>query len=223
MPQFYPVYLDLRGRRTVVVGGGRTAEQKVLSLLDAGAHVTVISSAVTPELDALGTRGAITIERRPYRRGDLAGAFLAIAADDTRAINHEIWEDAEQARALLNAVDDIPHCHFIAPAIFRQGHLTVAISTAGKSPALGVRLRDRIGRLIGPEYGAFLDLLGGLREDIAAREPDPARRTALWYRIVDSDALDDLRRGDPEAARRRIASLLDSAGPARSRDAEVGA
>lgn len=210
MAAFYPIYLDLRGRLCAVVGGGTIAEQKVAGLLAAGAHVTVIASCLTPHLEALEAQGAVRVVRRPYRRGDLRGAFLAIAADEDRAANPQIWDEAEGEHVILNAVDDTPYCHFIAPAIFRQGDLAVAISTAGKSPALGVRLRDRIGATIGPEYAAFLDLLGGLRAEVAAREPDPARRTPLWYRLVDSDAIEFLRRGDVDGARRRLLELLDA-------------
>jgi siroheme synthase-like protein len=214
MPGYYPITLRVDRRPCVVVGGGAVAEQKVLALLEAGARITVIASRLTPRLDALAGQGTIRVMRRPYRRGDLHGAFLAIAAGDDRTATPQIWEEAEREHVILNAVDDTPHCHFIAPAIFRQGDLTVAVSTGGKSPALGVRLRDRIGATIGPEYAAFLDLLGSLRDVIAAREPDPARRTDLWYRLVDSDALEDLRRGDPEGARRRVMALLDTAAPA---------
>ncbi len=214
MPGYYPVTLNLDGRPCVVVGGGPIAEQKVLALLEAGARVTVVAVELTARLAALETRSAIRVLRRPYRSGDLRGAFLAIAAGEDRTVNAEIWDEAERERVVLNAVDDPPHCHFIAPAIFRQGDLTVAVSTGGKSPALGVRLRDRIGADIGPEYAAFLDLLGGLREEIAAREPDPARRTRLWYRLVDSDVIEHLRRGDTDGARRRIMTLLDIAAPA---------
>lgn len=211
MPAFYPVSLNLTRRPCVVIGGGPIAEQKVLALLEAGARVTVVAPALTLRLDALEAQGSIRVIRRPYRRGDLRGAFLAIAAQEDRGTNPEIWDEAEREHVILNAVDDTAHCHFIAPAIFRQGDLTVAVSTGGKSPALGVRLRDRIGATIGPEYAAFLDLLGDLREEIAAREPDLGRRTKLWYRLVDSDVIGYLRRGDVEGARRRIAALLETA------------
>lgn len=211
MPGYYPISLNVTRRPCAVIGGGPIAEQKVLALLDAGALVTVVAAELTARLQALATEGAIRVLRRPYRRGDLHGAFLAIAAGEDRTANAEIWEEAGRERVVLNAVDDTPHCHFIAPAIFRQGDLTVAVSTGGKSPALGVRLRDRLGAHIGPEYAAFLDLLGGLREEIAAREPDFARRTELWYRLVDSDVIEYLRRGDTDGARRRIMTLLDTA------------
>ncbi len=208
---FYPVFLNLRGRRCMVVGGGAVAEQKVLGLLEAGARVTIISPKVSQRLEDLAAGGAVTIKRHPYRRGDLEGAFLAIAATDDRAVNHDVWAEAEQRGILLNAVDDPPHCSFIAPAIQRQGDLTVAVSTAGKSPALAVRLRERIGRLIGPEYAKFLELLGELRAAVAARVPDAPARTRLWYRIVDSNAIEFIRRNDVSGARNRIAELVGEA------------
>src|SRR5205807_9281641 len=77
----------------------------------------------------------------------------------------------------------------------RQGDVAVAVSTAGRSPALAVRLRERIGRLIGPEYATLLELLGELRAELARRVPDARIRTRLWYRIVDSDAIELVRRG----------------------------
>ncbi len=209
MTTFYPVYFNLEARPCVVIGGGEIAEQKVLGLLEAGAHVTVVSEQVTRRLDELATQGLIQLTRRSYRRGDLEGMFLAIAAPEGRAVNNEIWEEAGQRGTPLNAVDDLPHCTFIAPAIYRQGDLVIAISTGGKSPALAVRLRERLAALIGPEFSAFLDLLGDLRAEVAARVPGFAARTSLWYRIVDSDAIEFIRRGDIAGARQRTLQLLD--------------
>src|SRR5437762_2146162 len=218
---FYPAFLDLRGRRAVVVGGGVIAEQKVVRLLDAGARVTVISPTVSRRLDDLESAGTVTIGRRPYRPGDLAGACLAIAATDDRAVNRAVWAEAEARGVLLNAVDDLPHCSFIAPAIHRQGDVAVAISTAGKSPALAVRLRERIGRLIGPEYATLLELLGELRAELTRRVPDARIRTRLWYRIVDSDALEWVRRGAIAGARARIGRLVEAAEEPETRGAGI--
>ncbi|HEV2439991.1 MAG TPA: bifunctional precorrin-2 dehydrogenase/sirohydrochlorin ferrochelatase [bacterium] len=209
MAAYYPAFLDLRDRPCTVIGGGALAAEKVRGLLEAGARVTVIAPVVADSLAALAEERRIVLHARPYRPGDLRGAFLAIAAGadpDTRAA---IWREAGVERVVLNSVDDAAHCHFIAPAIHRRGDLVVAVSTAGKSPALAVRIRDRIADRIGPEYGALLELLGELRSEIASREPDFARRTALWYRLVDLDLDADLRRGDVEGARRRARALLD--------------
>jgi len=206
---FYPVFLDLRGRRAVVIGGGAVAEQKVLGLLSAGAHVTVVSPETTPRLAELAAVGEIDLRRRPYRSGDLAGAWLAIAGTDDRAANAQVWAEAEREGVLLNAVDDLDHCSFIAPAIHREGGITVAVSTSGKSPALAARLRQRVARLVGPAEARLCALLGELRPELAARIPDSRVRTTLWYRIVDSDVIEFVRRGDMEGARGRINELVD--------------
>ena len=213
MTAFYPVFLDLHGRRAVVIGGGAVAEQKVHGLVGAGAHVTVVSTDVTPALGALARRNAIEHKRRPYRRGDIKGAWLAIAATDDRGTNGAVWAEAEQLGVPLNAVDDLEHCSFIAPAVHREGDITVAVSTAGKSPALAVRLRQRIARLVGRAEARLCELLGELRPGLAERVPDTPARTALWYRIVDSDVIDFVRRGDVEGARRRIDELVSRLGP----------
>jgi siroheme synthase-like protein len=207
---FYPAFIDLRGRRCVVVGGGAIAEQKIRALLEAGADVVLIAAHCTEVLEQLASEGRIGLRRRPYRRGDLADAFLAIVADAGRQLRAAIWREAEAERVLLNSVDDVRHCHFIAPAIHRQGDLAVAISTGGKSPALAVRLRDRIGTAIGPEYAPLLELLGELRPAIAAAEPDAARRTVLWYRLVDLDLAEDVKRHGVDAARLKIRAALDA-------------
>ena len=214
---FYPVFLNLRGRRAVVIGGGAVAEQKVLGLLSAGAHVTVVSPETTPRLAELAAADEIDLRRRPYRSGDLVGARLAIAGTDDRAANAAVWAEAEREGVLLNAVDDLDHCSFIAPAIHREGDITVAVSTSGKSPALAARLRQRAARLVGPAEARLCELLGELRPELAARVLDTRARTALWYRIVDSDVIDFVRRGEMEGARGRIEDLVNECGTAGAR------
>src|SRR5256885_15967967 len=208
MTAFYPVFLDLRGRRAVVIGGGAVAERRVRGMMAAGATVPLVSPESTPALTDLARRGATEIRRRPYRPGDLAGAWLAIAATDDRSVNEAVWAEAERVGVPLNAVDDLEHCSFIAPAIHREGDITVAVSTGGKSPALAVRLRQRIARLVGRVEARLCALLGELRPELAARVPDVRARTALWYEIVDSDVIEFVRRGGVEGARRGIEELL---------------
>ena len=115
----YPVMLDLRGRQVVVIGGGAIAEQKTRELLGAGACVRLVSPALGTGLEALAAERAIEVVRREYAAGDLQGAWLAVAATDDRAVNRAVWAEAEARRVLLNAVDDVAHCHFIAPSVHR--------------------------------------------------------------------------------------------------------
>ncbi|HEY6321992.1 MAG TPA: bifunctional precorrin-2 dehydrogenase/sirohydrochlorin ferrochelatase, partial [Thermoanaerobaculia bacterium] len=131
-PWSYPVFLDLRGRRCVVVGGCELAAAKARELRAAGARVTVVAARPGPALEALASRGEVGLRRRPYRSGDLAGAFLAIAAGDEPAEREAVWREATRRGLPLNSVDDPPRCSFIAPAVVRRGALSVAISTAGR-------------------------------------------------------------------------------------------
>jgi siroheme synthase-like protein len=210
---YYPVYLDLRGRWTVVLGGGALAEEKARGLLAAGARVMLVAAEATDGLARLAAAGALFWRRRRYRRGDLAGACLAIAAGLARADAETAALEAERRGIFMNSVDDVPNSSFIAAAVVRRGDLTVAISTGGKAPALAVRLRERLERELGEEHARFLELAGAVRAPLAARHPDFVHRRELWYRLVDSDVLDLLRQGDEEAARGRFAEILGVAPP----------
>jgi siroheme synthase-like protein len=175
----------------VVIGGGAVAERKVEALLAAGARVTVIAPEVTPALTALAETHEIVHLGRGARRGDLHGAFLAIAATDDEAIQRAVAAEADSEKALLNVVD-VPHlCTVTFPAIHRQGPLTVAVSSSGTSPGLARRLRDDLTHHVGAEYGILAGILGGLR---ARRPPGPARREMLT-RLLESPVLDWLREG----------------------------
>lgn len=209
--KYYPVYLNLRGRRCVVIGGGSVAEGKARSLLEAEAQVVVVSPRLTPALKRLAGENRLTHVPRGYRSGDLAGAFLAISAANDRAVNEQVWQEAVEREILINVVDDPPHCTFIAPSIVRRGDLTIAISTGGRAPALAARLRQQLERSIGYEYARFLELVGAMRTPFAARYPDFEQRRALWYQLVDSDVFDLLRQGNEPGARRRIAEIMSIA------------
>ncbi len=207
-PFYYPAFLDLRWRRCVVVGGGEMAAAKARELCSAGARVAVIAERPGEALAAMARAGEVRLRRRTYRDGDLAGAFLAIAAGDDPAEREAVWAEAERRGLPLNSVDDPPHCSFIAGAVVRRGALAVAISTAGCAPALAVRIRQWLESQLGAEHARFLDLAEAVRAALAASQPDSQLRRELWYALVDSDALALLRRGDENGARRRFAEIL---------------
>ncbi len=208
---YYSVYLNLQGRRCVVIGGGAVAEGKIKGLLEAEAAVTLVSPRLTPGLKTLVDEGQIAHLRRSYQTGDLAGAFLVISVANDGRVKEQVWQEAIARGILINSVDDAPHCTFIAPAILRRGNLTIAISTGGRAPALAVRLRDKLACLIGDEYARFLELAGALRGRLLAHYPDFEQRRALWYQLVDSEVLDLLRQDNEAAARRRIGEILNVA------------
>jgi siroheme synthase-like protein len=208
MNTYYPVYIRLQDQPCIVIGGGKVAEGKVDGLLASQARVTVISPDLTPHLQDLVEHKQIIYLARPYTSGDLTGAFLVICATDQGEINHQVWQEATANRQLVNVVDDTPRCNFIAPSILRKGDLTIAISTSGKAPALAIRLKERLGREIGPKYERFLELAGELREPLARHIPDFETRKALWYELVDSEILDVLAEGDEAAAREIISRVV---------------
>ena len=180
----YPVFLDLRGRDCVVVGGGEVAYGKVLGLLPCGPRVRVISPEVHRGIARLAQAGHLGWEPRAYRDGDLAGAFLVIAATDEPAVNEAVYREAVAERALVNVVDVPERCQFIDAALFRRGRLTAAISTGGASPALAARLKQELGRFWGPEYGQLVSLYRRIRPVIMARIPTVGARKRFWTHLV---------------------------------------
>jgi siroheme synthase-like protein len=212
MPYFYPVLLNLEGRRCAVIGGNAMAAEKALGLCEAGAVVTVLAETVVDELAEAILLGNIRWIQRQWQRGDLAGFYLAVCAPDDRRINAAIHSEAEEHGILFNALDDPPHCGFIYPSIHRQGDLVVAISTSGSAPALAVRIRQRLGSELGPEYGEFLRLARGYRDAITGQIAEFGPRRELWYRIVDSEIVSLLKHGDQDGARALFENLLAEAG-----------
>jgi precorrin-2 dehydrogenase/sirohydrochlorin ferrochelatase len=218
MPFRYPVALELAGRRCVVTGGGAEAERKARALLEAEADVVVIAPTVTDGLGDLIRRGELTHVARPYGRGDLAGAFLVIAADADRAVRAAVFAEAEAERVLCNAVDDTEHCHFAVPSIVRRGELLIAISTGGRAPALAKRLRRRLTAELGWEWEALVDVLGEVRaETLPQRTVDFATWAARWHAVLDreQELLDLLAEGRIEEVRDRVRAELSDA-PCRS-------
>jgi siroheme synthase-like protein len=214
MPFRYPVALELSGRRCVVTGGGREAEGKARALLEADADVVVIAPRVSAGFDALVRRGELTHIPRPYRRGDLAGAFLVIAADSDRDRRVEVFAEAEAERVLCNAVDDVEHCHFAIPSIVRRGELLLAISTGGRAPALAKRLRRRLTEQYGWQWEVLVDMLGEVRaETLPHRTANFATWAACWHGVLDreDELLELLTEGRIEEVRARVYEALKPA------------
>ncbi len=206
MASYYPVFLNLKGRACVVIGGGRVAEGKVRNLTKHDCSVTVVSPRVTPAIGRWASQGRIAWLQRPYREGDLKGAFLAIAATNDNEVNRVIAEEAEREKALLNVVDYPPLCAFIAPAIVERGPVTIAISTSGASPALARKLRET---LEGSELVQYADLAGVLSK--ARRE---VKRRGLvvppdrWQEHITMELVEMARDGREAEALELIVSRL---------------
>lgn len=204
-----PIMLDVRARRVVVAGGGREPAHKAAALASLGAAVLVWATE-HHETAALDGRDGIELRSGSFDAGDLDGALLAIVATGDRDLDRRIATEARTRGVLANAVDDIPHCDWSAPAILRRGDLTVSVATAGIAPALAVWLRDRVAGEIGPEYADLLAAFGRVRPRITASGRSFADRRRLWYALVDGPALDHVRWGDLEAADDAIDAAIDA-------------
>jgi siroheme synthase-like protein len=184
----FPICVEVRGRRVVVVGDGHEARAKRRALVALDAQV------IAPDPAA------------PIDPAVLDGAVLAIVATGDRARDREVATLVRSRGVLVNTVDDVEYCDWSAPAILRRGDLTVAVATGGIAPALAVRLRDRFATELGPELADLVELFGEVRPAIMATGRPFADRRALWYRLVDGPALEHLRAGRADEARRAIAA-----------------
>ncbi len=193
---FYPICLDLAERPCVVVGGGRVAERKVSGLLSCSAQVTVISPEVTDELLQQHSEGSIRWIKREFCPGDLEQAFLVIAATDDEETQKQVFDEAKSHNLLLNVADVPQRCNFILPAAVRQGDLIIAISTAGKSPALARKLRMELEKRFGVEYRVLVDILGAVRPVILAAGLEQSGNEQLFKQLLHDDMPDWIRTKD---------------------------
>lgn len=205
----YPIYLNnLSEQRSVVIGGDHEAERKVGDLLAADAVVTVIAPTLTEQLEQWAKAKTIDWIARDYQAGDLKGAFLVIVSEYNPERSQKIWEEAQERNVLINAMDDVPHCNFVAGSVVRRGPLVISISTTGAAPTFSVRLRQEMEERFGPEHAEFLELMRQLREPMAAHYPDFEERRDRWYQLVDSDLLELLEKGEKKAARQRLRTIV---------------
>ncbi len=206
---YYPVFLNVAGKKCVVVGGGQVALRKVKGLLDAGAEVRVISPALCPGLIRLAETARIVLETRQFQPGDLKGAAIAIAATDDNRTNSEVAKEARGSGVAVNVVDDPGSSDFIAPSCLSRGDVTIAVSTAGRSPALARKIRARLESEFGDEYAALALVVGEVRAEVKSRGYKV--RSEDWQRALDLDALTDLlKQHDRDQARSLLLGNLQA-------------
>jgi precorrin-2 dehydrogenase/sirohydrochlorin ferrochelatase len=187
----YPAFMDLKGKKVVVIGGGNVAERKVLSLLETGSQIKVISPCLTKRLEKEKLRGRIEHIRRQYRKGDLKNAFLVFAATDSQVINEQVSKDSPY---LVNVVDTPGLCNFIVPSILKRGPLRIVISTSGISPALSRAIRKELEKLYSTEFNAYLRYLKVIRKKAARIIQDKKKRMEFLKAIASEKMIKMLRR-----------------------------
>lgn len=205
---YFPVCLKITGRLCLVIGGGRVAERKTRALLEHGALVGVISPELNKGLASLAGEGTVAWLARPYQKGDLAGAFLVIAATDDPAAQEQIHAEAEAGNILLNVADLPEWGNFILPATARRGDLAISVSTSGKSPALASVLRQGLEKSFGPEYGVLLNILGALREVVLAAGRPSSENRQIFARLANPEMAVWIKEGDWPGLAAHIRAIL---------------
>jgi precorrin-2 dehydrogenase len=208
MPKYYPVMLDVRDRLAIVIGGDRVAAEKAAALAASGARVSVLSPTFCDELLRQAERKQVTLRRKAYRPGDLAGAFVVIAATNNSQLIEAIWAETQERGQLVNIVDVPAYCSFILPSILRRDQLTIAVSTEGASPGLAKRIRQSLEEYFPHAYGAYLRLAAVARSYLRNAGVSYERRDEFFNDFFISDVLAQLVRGDTEQAVLTTAALL---------------
>lgn len=206
MSRRYFVSLDLTGKTCLVVGGGQVAERKVHSLLECGARVVVVSPSITPGLKKLAEEDKLVYRQDYYREADLEGVFLVIGAANREEVNRQVADDCTARNLIVNIVDDQAKGNFFVPAVVRRGDLTIAVSTAGKSPMLARRIREDLEKTYGVSFGEFLDMLGNLRKEVIRDVASQEQKKEILENMVDSEILSLLKEGCLERVKERLNS-----------------
>jgi siroheme synthase-like protein len=190
MPFAYPVLLEMRGRRAVVIGSTAMAEGKDSALREGGAEVDVFDNGA-------------------WRPEDLDGALLCVASSDDPSERGAIARAGRERGVLVNVMDDVAHCDFAAPAVVRRGDLVIAIGTGGRSPALARKVREEIEARYGPEWAEVLAAVRAVRAETLPLLPDLRTRVARWRGALDLDEARELvRSGRAGELRRRLLERL---------------
>jgi len=198
--------LRVAGRRCVVVGGGAVARRRVESLRQAGAQVSVIAPQVEePLLDM-----ADTVERRPYRSGDLDGALLVVVATDDPAVNRKVGADARASGVLVNQADAPSQSDVMIPAHAHHGPVTIAVHTSGISPTAAATIRRELSEALDQDWPRMLDVIAPFRGLIQKQIAEPKPRRQQIKRLSDEEAIRAFKQGGVEALRRYCQKIVDT-------------
>lgn len=206
----YPISVRLSGKKCLVVGGGRVAQRKVMSLLECGAFVTVVSLTLTDGLKELVAAGGLIYRQGSYETSDLQGVFLVIGATDNDNVNRKVAQDCFDRNILVNVVDDPPNGNFFVPAQVRRGSFSIAVSTDGKSPMFARRIREELENIYPIEYGEIVNLIGELRSKVISEVTDEQEKAQVLKQMVDQNLMQLLREGHYDRAKELVKSAYNS-------------
>jgi uroporphyrin-III C-methyltransferase/precorrin-2 dehydrogenase/sirohydrochlorin ferrochelatase len=179
-----PIYLDVKHRPCLVVGGGRVALRKLNHLRAANAQVRVVATTAVEEIRELAAQGELEWLSRPFEPADLAGVALVIAATNDREVNRHIAQQAQERSLLVNVADQPQDCNFLMPAIIDRSPVVVAVSTGSASPVLARMIRARLESLVPAGYGRLAELCARYRGRVKERFAEQRDRRRFWDRVL---------------------------------------
>ncbi len=186
----YPIFLELSGRRAVVVGGGVVAVRKAQALLAAGARLIVVAERIDNMLTVLCRDKNAELIKSKYSKEYLAEAVLTIAATNNHQLNRRIYKDCQELEVLCNVVDEPELCDFFVPAVVKRGDLQIAIGTEGHCPAYAGHIRKKLEEIFTEKHGQFLAELEALRKRIITDVAEPAERKAMLGELADDKSFE---------------------------------
>jgi precorrin-2 dehydrogenase/sirohydrochlorin ferrochelatase len=186
----YPIFLELGGRRVVVIGGGSVAVRKAQSLLDADARLVVVAERIDKMMTALCKDKKAKLIKSKYSKEYLAGAVLAVAATNNHQLNKRIYKDCQELEVLCNVVDEPELCDFFVPAVVKRGDLKIAVGTEGHCPAFAGHIRKKLEKIFTDEHGRFLEELEVIRKRIIEEVPEENKRKTLLGHLTDDKSFE---------------------------------
>jgi uroporphyrin-III C-methyltransferase/precorrin-2 dehydrogenase/sirohydrochlorin ferrochelatase len=208
-----PIFLDIKDKTCLIVGGGDVAARKTALLLKTGALVRVVSPRLCANLSALLEKGHIEHRKRAYRPDDLRGCHLVIAATDDREVNRQISEQSGAKQIPVNVVDQPELCSFIVPSIIDRSPVVAAVSTGGASPVLARLIRSRLETLIPAGYGRLATLCQRFRERVKERFENPSDRRLFWEKVLNSGVAERIFSGHIQEADAAMERALENTSP----------
>ncbi|MDI6714628.1 MAG: bifunctional precorrin-2 dehydrogenase/sirohydrochlorin ferrochelatase [Thermodesulfovibrio sp.] len=210
MAKYFPILVNIKDKKCVIVGGGPVGERKIKTLLKYGAKITLISPETTDKIKELINRGKINYINREYKKGDLEDAFLVVAATSSSKINRQIARDAYYLVNIVEKGDfqeNMNNISYTVPAIYEMDDLTIAIST--DFPALSKLLKDEIAQNYGKEFAKYLKYLKKIRREIKQKIADNKRRQKIFRKIASKKIVSILRQKGFEEAKREIEKIIN--------------
>jgi len=208
----FGMFIELAGRKCLVVGGGAVGTRKVEALLSAGANVSVVSREVTDELRRLIDEGRVVHHGGSFGPDNLAGMFMCVSAMDERAENEKVADCCRKRGVLVNVVDDPPLSDFFFPSVVRRGELVIAISSGGVAPSMSKKIRQDLEGRYGPEYESALLVMGRLRNRLREAGISGSRLASVMERAAALPLAEMISEGRGDRAANALRQVLDEAG-----------